>query len=105
MRPSDAGPVAPERPRRLRKDSGTFDIGIFLKPPWPDVKNRKRDRLQHGSARPKCPRCGSEVVLRRGKTGAHAGKEFWGCSMFFKTKCGDPALNATNEGTMILWIK
>jgi restriction system protein len=37
---------------------------------------------------PKHPRCGSEMVLRRAKTGAHAGKEFWGCSMYGKTKCG-----------------
>jgi hypothetical protein len=22
------------------------------------------------------------------KTGQHAGKEFWGCSMYAKTKCG-----------------
>src|SRR5205823_11795359 len=35
-------------------------------------------------ARPKCPRCGSEMVLRRAKNGVHAGKEFWGCSTFSK---------------------
>ncbi len=73
MRPSDAGPVAPERPRRLRKDSGTFDIGIFVEPPWPDVNNRKRDRLQHRSARPKCRRCASEIVLRRQRHSAGDG--------------------------------
>jgi restriction system protein len=39
-------------------------------------------------ARPKCPRCGSEMVLRRAKKGHHAGQEFWGCSMYSKTKCG-----------------
>jgi restriction system protein len=38
--------------------------------------------------RPKCPRCGSAMVLRRAKKGAHAGSEFWGCSMYAKTKCG-----------------
>ena len=38
--------------------------------------------------RPHCPRCGSDMVLRRAKKGAHAGREFWGCSMFSKTKCG-----------------
>jgi restriction system protein len=38
--------------------------------------------------RPRCPRCGSEMVLRRAKTGKHAGREFWGCSMYPKTKCG-----------------
>jgi restriction system protein len=39
-------------------------------------------------ARPKCPRCGSEMVLRRAKKGAHAGREFWGCSMYTKMGCG-----------------
>jgi len=28
------------------------------------------------------------MVLRRAKTGQHAGKEFWGCSMYAQTKCG-----------------
>ena len=29
-----------------------------------------------------CPKCGSEMVLRVAKKGAHSGKEFWGCSKF-----------------------
>jgi restriction system protein len=28
------------------------------------------------------------MVLRRAKKGAHAGREFWGCSMYAKTGCG-----------------
>jgi restriction system protein len=39
-------------------------------------------------ARPKCPRCASDMVLRRAKSGQHAGNGFWGCSTFAKTKCG-----------------
>ena len=39
-------------------------------------------------ARPKCPRCGNDMVLRRANTGQRAGREFWGCSMYSKTKCG-----------------
>jgi restriction system protein len=39
-------------------------------------------------ARPKCPRCGGDMVLRRAKRGAHAGQEFWGCSLYTKTGCG-----------------
>lgn len=38
-------------------------------------------------ARPKCPRCGSDMILRRAKTGQHAGREFWGCSTFATTGC------------------
>ena len=29
-----------------------------------------------------CPKCGSEMVLRVAKKGAHSGKEFGGCSKF-----------------------
>lgn len=39
-------------------------------------------------ARPQCPRCGSDMVLRRAKRGANAGREFWGCSTYAQTKCG-----------------
>ena len=30
----------------------------------------------------KCPKCGSEMVLRTARKGAHAGKKFWGCSNY-----------------------
>jgi restriction system protein len=28
------------------------------------------------------------MTLRRAKRGQHAGREFWGCSMYAQTKCG-----------------
>jgi restriction system protein len=28
------------------------------------------------------------MVLRRARTGQHAGQEFWGCSMYAKAGCG-----------------
>lgn len=31
---------------------------------------------------PKCPTCGSEMVLRTAKTGSNQGEKFWGCSSF-----------------------
>jgi hypothetical protein len=31
------------------------------------------------AATPKCPKCGSEMVLRTAKTGANQGERFWGC--------------------------
>ena len=37
-------------------------------------------------ARPRCPRCGSEMVLRRARTGPKAGREFWGCPAFPKCR-------------------
>lgn len=37
-------------------------------------------------SRPVCPVCGSSMVLRRARRGAHAGNEFWGCSRYPKCK-------------------
>ena len=36
---------------------------------------------------PACPKCGSKMVVRRAKHGSNAGKSFWGCSQWPKTKC------------------
>lgn len=33
-----------------------------------------------------CPRCGGKLVLRKAKTGANAGKEFYGCSNYPKCR-------------------
>lgn len=33
-----------------------------------------------------CPRCGSDLVLRRAGRGKHAGSNFWGCSSFPKCR-------------------
>jgi len=38
--------------------------------------------------RPKCPCCGSNMVLRRATRGQRAGRGFWGCSTYAQTKCG-----------------
>lgn len=34
------------------------------------------------STPPSCPKCGSDMVRRKGKTGTLAGKEFWGCQEY-----------------------
>lgn len=31
---------------------------------------------------PRCPRCGSEMVMRTARRGARAGEQFWGCSTY-----------------------
>jgi restriction system protein len=31
---------------------------------------------------PRCPRCGSEMVLRTAKSGSNLGDQFWGCSRY-----------------------
>lgn len=35
---------------------------------------------------PKCPKCGSEMVLRTAKSGPNQGEKFWGCSNFPKCR-------------------
>ena len=34
-----------------------------------------------------CPLCGSEMALKTARQGRHAGSQFWGCTMFGKTRC------------------
>ena len=33
-----------------------------------------------------CPKCGSDMVLRKANQGKHAGRKFWGCSRFPQCK-------------------
>ncbi len=43
-----------------------------LQPPSPTPSN----------GAPRCPKCGSEMILRTAKSGVNAGKRFWGCSTY-----------------------
>lgn len=38
------------------------------------------------TAERQCPKCGSAMLLRTAKRGAHAGNQFWGCSAFPKCR-------------------
>ena len=38
------------------------------------------------NAERKCPKCGSDMVLRTAKRGANAGNKFWGCSAYPKCR-------------------
>jgi hypothetical protein len=46
------------------------------------ITNEQPEPVQESS--PRCPKCGSEMVLRTAKQGEHKGKEFWGCSKYPK---------------------
>lgn len=35
---------------------------------------------------PRCPKCGSEMILRTANSGANAGNKFWGCSKYPKCR-------------------
>jgi restriction system protein len=45
------------------------------------LQERVQDRPVR-SAAPTCPDCGSAMVRRTARKGAHAGKDFWGCPRF-----------------------
>ncbi len=36
---------------------------------------------------PACPKCGAPMVLRTAARGERSGQQFWGCSMYGKTRC------------------
>lgn len=36
---------------------------------------------------PICPVCGSPMQLRTARHGAHKGRQFWGCSTYWATRC------------------
>jgi len=46
-----------------------------------------RDGLESAKeANGNCPKCGSNLLLRKAKKGPHAGEQFWGCSSFPKCR-------------------
>jgi len=53
----------------------------------------QRDHVKHvktivteKQSKTTCPKCGSEMILRKAKKGANVGKQFWGCSKFPKCR-------------------
>ena len=48
----------------------------------PDIKTQN----VQSEAKPLCPRCKSDMVLRTARKGTNAGNRFWGCSTFPKCK-------------------
>jgi restriction system protein len=50
-----------------------------------EVRSRtetESDAAEATSPEPRCPRCGSPLVLRTARKGANAGNQFWGCTGF-----------------------
>jgi len=44
------------------------------------ISNRQPEPVEESS--PRCPKCGSEMVLRTAKRGENQGGKFWGCSKY-----------------------
>jgi predicted RNA-binding Zn-ribbon protein involved in translation (DUF1610 family) len=44
------------------------------------IINEQPEQVQEST--PRCPKCGSEMVLRTAQQGTHKGENFWGCPKF-----------------------
>ncbi|HEY3289963.1 MAG TPA: topoisomerase DNA-binding C4 zinc finger domain-containing protein, partial [Anaerolineae bacterium] len=67
--PVQASYVTAQLNTLLRQQAGLNDINVRASsaPAAPVVMT------------PRCPKCGTEMVLRTAKSGANAGGQFWGC--------------------------
>jgi restriction system protein len=70
----------------LRQVQSSLRPGLVT-PTFPGSAPNQTPLSAAAPARPKCPSCGSDMVLRRAKKGPNAGRGFWGCSTFSKTNC------------------
>jgi hypothetical protein len=52
------------------------------KPPAEPVKLPEAAVHSPSNEAPRCPKCGSPMILRTAKSGANAGSHFWGCSNY-----------------------
>lgn len=60
------------------------------KPSERKCETRDSSFRQNGNSNkpnPACPKCGNKMVMRLAKCGSNAGKPFWGCSQWPKTRC------------------
>lgn len=55
-----------------------------IEPSWGTNRQHVRQLKSRsdGTGERKCPKCGSDMVLRTAKRGENAGRQFWGCSAF-----------------------
>jgi restriction system protein len=77
---SDAVAFAAGKPIELIGSAALLELirGVQVSgniaPPAPEKEQNQRAQV--------CPRCGSEMVIRKARNGAKAGQEFWGCPEF-----------------------
>lgn len=53
----------------------------LVRDPNPPVRVAVTDTTSVSTS-PRCPKCGSEMILRTAKSGSNLGKKFWGCSNY-----------------------
>ncbi|MCL4253307.1 MAG: DUF2726 domain-containing protein [Anaerolineae bacterium] len=57
-------------------------LNIAVSPAPPVIETKPTPVISDNMKTPKCPKCGSDMILRKAKSGANAGNQFWGCSQF-----------------------
>lgn len=72
--------LAVEIAKKARCTAIRFDEALEGKPA---VSTAERHRTYAENARvPVCPKCGAQMVLRTGQTGARKGQRYWGCANY-----------------------
>lgn len=79
MFPAKSGYAVPEVRSQIAKAVATEPTESLSALPNEDVSDVKDENKV-------CPKCSSPMVRRKAAKGAHAGKEFWGCSNYPKCK-------------------
>lgn len=59
--------------------------------PEPFMDPTSRKRPERAIADPACPACGGAMVRRTARRGAHAGRAFWGCTLYPRCRGTRPA--------------
>ena len=66
---------------QLRAELGEFGVNCGDHQSPPLISDAEEGTVSN-TPPPKCPKCQSDLVLRKGAKGKFAGKKFWGCSQF-----------------------
>lgn len=74
-------PAPADLPEERAATSADAESGLGYEE-WPVPVEPQRAKLEAHA----CPKCGEPMVLRKAKSGANAGQEFWGCSAFPKCR-------------------
>lgn len=85
---SDAMPIALAQVKETSKpdpDDGSL-VSAASTGPTQQPPNTPIAEEPQSPAVPTCPRCGEQMVLRKARSGSHAGQEFWGCITFPKCR-------------------
>lgn len=80
-------PVASKQSASVAMPHQESNLQVAAEPdPLPEEKPNSFEPTEPVPTSPACPKCGGPMLLRKAKSGANAGQEFWGCSAFPKCR-------------------